>query len=114
MIPWALTTENATGTHTAAADAAPDRTAAIAAAADAARAAVLTTTETEDPPRITITIDAEPELILGMSVDQLGKLDRDVALDLIDRFERDALTQPLDDPRTRNQPVGRGRAELGE
>lgn len=114
MIPWALTTENATGTHTAAADTAPDRTAAITAAAEASRAVVLTTTETEDLPRITITIDTEPELILGMSVDLLGKPDRDAALDLIDRFEHDAHTGPLEDPRTRNQAVGRGRAELGE
>ncbi len=112
MIPWALTIDDHTGTHTIAADTAADRAAAITTAADAVRAAILTAptaTATHTPARLTITIDGDVEFILGMSTDERGKLDRDTALDHTDRYEHDAL-----DGIARNEAVGRGRAEPGE
>ncbi|MFF0818360.1 hypothetical protein ACFYVR_24920 [Rhodococcus sp. NPDC003318] len=111
MISWALTIDDHTGTHTIEADTATDRAAAVTAAADAVRSAILTApaAAAEHPPRLTITIDTDVEFIVGMSTDALGKLDRDTALDLTDRYERDALTDI-----TRNEAVGRGRAEPGE
>ncbi|GAA4471996.1 hypothetical protein GCM10023094_03570 [Rhodococcus olei] len=111
MIPWALTIDDHTGTHTIAADTADDRAAAVAAAADAVWEAVLTASAAAavNPPRMTVTIDTEVEFVLGMGTVALGKLDRDTALDLTDRYERDAVADIVD-----NRAVGHGRAEFGE
>ena len=112
MIPWDLTINDRThGTDTIGYGTADDRPAAISAAADAARVAILTTPTDAagDPPRLTVTLDSDTVFILGMSIDELGKLDRDTALDHVDRFERDTL-----DELTRNESVGRDRAEPGE